>query len=195
MVNDLPHHRVAAVVRVDRLSEWSSSDRTSELTREVTMQQDRRHSSSTDRPGSGGTPLRRRGRTIGIAIGDLLFLTIVGAATLAAMHLAHMSEWGFVVEMAIGMGVAMLVQLGLAWLAAPMLGSIETMVPSMLVGMLAPMSLCLLHAGGCVLTWGEALGMGAASGVLAMALLCLYGTSCRCWALTEGHSTLGGPHP
>jgi hypothetical protein len=109
------------------------------------------------------------------------------------MHLAHMSEWGFVVEMTIGMGVAMLVQLGLAWLAAPLLGSIETMVPSMLVGMLAPTSLCLLHASGCELTWREPLGMGAASGVLAMALLCMYGASCRRWALTEGHSTHGGP--
>lgn len=158
------------------------------------MQRKQRSSSTTDRPGSRGTQPRRGGRTIGIAIGDLLFLTLVGAATLAAMHLAHMSEWGFVVEMVIGMGIAMLVQLGLAWLAAPLLGSIETMVPSMLVGMLAPMSLCLLHASGCVLTWRETLGMGAASGVLAMALLGLYGVSCRCWAFTVGHGTHGGPH-
>lgn len=169
-------------------------DRTSELTWEVPMQRKQRRSSSTDSPDFTDTPRRRRSRTIGIAIGDLLFLTIVGAATLAAMHLAHMSEWGFVVEMAIGMGVAMLVQFALAWLAAPLLGSIETMVPSMLVGMLAPMSLCLLHASGCALTWGETLGMGAASGVLAMALLWFYSTSCRRWALTEGDSTHGGPH-
>lgn len=130
----------------------------------------------------------------GIAAGDLLFLALAGAATMAAMHLAHMIEWGFVVEMAIGMTGAMLVQVILAWLAAPLLGSIETMAPSMLLAMIAPMSLCLLHGTGCVLTWTGTLGMGAAAGVLTFALLTVYGASCRRWALAAGNTT-GGPVP
>ncbi|MBX9735335.1 MAG: hypothetical protein K2X32_00275 [Phycisphaerales bacterium] len=132
---------------------------------------------------------------IGMAVGDLLFLAVVGAATLAAMHAAHMVEWkgwGFVGEMAIGMAGAMIVQVALAWLATPLLGSIETMVPSMLLAMVAPMSLCLLHGTGCVLTWSDALGLGAAAGVAAAALLAIYGASCRRWALTAGGRGGGG---
>jgi len=112
---------------------------------------------------------------------------------MAAMHMAHMTEWGFAVEVAIGMVVAMLVQIILAWLAAPLLGSIETMAPSMLVAMIAPMTICLLHGSGCELTWSGALLIGAASGVLASSLLAVYGASCRRWAFSEGRK-IGGPH-
>lgn len=142
---------------------------------------------------TGHTRPNRSIRRIAIVVGDLLFLAVVGAVSVAAMHMAHMTEWGFVVEVAIGMAVAMVVQLMLAWLAAPLLGSIETMVPSMLVAMIAPMAICVLHASGCVLTWSEALAIGAASGVLASSLLAAYGASCRRWALSEGRK-LGGSH-
>ncbi len=130
-----------------------------------------------------------------MVIGDVLFLAMVGAATTATMHIAHMIEWGFVVEMAIGMAVAMLVQVILAWLAAPLLGSIETMTPSMLLAMFAPMAVCLLHGSGCVLTWYAAMWCGAAVGVLASLLLAVYGASCRRWALTARSRSLGGLHP
>jgi hypothetical protein len=111
------------------------------------------------------------------------------------MHMAHMTEWGFAVEVAIGMVVAMLVQVILTWLAAPLLGSIESMTPSMLLAMIAPMAVCLLHGSGCVLTWAAAMWYGAAAGVLASLLLALYGASCRRWALTAGSGSLGGSHP
>ncbi len=133
-------------------------------------------------------------RWIGIIIGDFFFLTLVGVAAMAAMHAAHMMGWGFVPELAIGMLGAMLVQVVLAWLAAPLLGSIETMASSMLLAMIAPMTLCLLHGSGCVLTWPGALGLGAAAGVLAFSLLAVYGASCRRWALTAGR-TPEGPQP
>jgi hypothetical protein len=129
-----------------------------------------------------------------MAIGDLLFLALVGAATMAAMHLAHMIEWGFVVAMAIGMAGAMLVQLALATLAAPLLGSIEAMAPSMLLAMLAPTSVCLLHGTGCALPWGATLWLGAVAGMLGHLLLAIYGISCRRWALAFG-STNGGCTP
>lgn len=147
-----------------------------------------------DPAAAGAAAPGNRGHRIGIAVGDLLFLALTGAATMAAMHLAHMIEWGFVLEMAIGMVGAMLVQVILAWLAAPLLGSIETMAPSMLLAMMAPMSLCLLHGTGCVPTWAGALGLGTAAGMLAFALLTVYGISCRRWTITVGN-TAGGPVP
>ena len=130
-----------------------------------------------------------------MVIGDLLFLALIGAATMGAMHMAHMVEWGFIVEVAIGMSVAMVVQLILAWLAAPLLGSIETMTPSMLLAMFAPMAVCLLHASGCEFTPAAALALGAAAGMLGSGLLALYSNSCRRWALTAGSNTHGGRHP
>lgn len=133
-------------------------------------------------------------RRISIIIGDLLFFTSVGVVTMAAMHAAHMIGWGLFLEIAIGMVGAMVVQVLLASLAAPLLGSIETMVPSMLLAMIAPMTLCLLHGSGCVLTWPGALGLGAAAGVLAFSLLAVYGASCRRWAFTAGR-TPGGLQP
>jgi hypothetical protein len=96
--------------------------------------------------------------------------------------------------MSIGMAVAMLVQMILAWLAAPLLGSIETMVPSMLLAMIAPMAVGLIHVSGCELTWTEALGLGVAVGVLGSTPLDLYAVSCRRWTLTLGSPTPGDAH-
>lgn len=150
--------------------------------------------SCNDPTAARAAALGNRGHRIAIAVGDLLFLSLAGAATMAAMHLAHMIGWGFVLEMTIGMTGAMLVQVILAWLTAPLLGSIETMAPSMLIAMIAPMSLCLLHGTGCVPTWAGALGLGAAAGVLTFLLLTVYGNSCRRWAHTVG-ATAGNPVP
>lgn len=158
----------------------------------------RRHQSSssfTSRTGPATVPRRNRGRQIGIAIGDLLLMTMVGAATTAAMHLCHMTGWGFLVEMVVGMVVAMVVQVVLAWLAAPLLGSIEAMVPSMLLAMIAPMAVCVLHGTGSMFTWTAALVLGGSAGVLAFLLLALYGVSCRRWAVTLGSNYLEGLHP
>ncbi len=157
------------------------------------MHRHRQSCPQTAPDGAGRNGSNRWVRRIGIVVGDLLFLALVGAVSMAAMHMAHMTDWGFVVEAAIGMAVAMVVQVILAWVAAPLLGSIETMVPSMLVAMIAPMAICVLHGSGCVLTWAGALAIGAASGVLASSLLLVYGASCRRWALTEGRR-LGGLH-
>lgn len=145
--------------------------------------------------GTGLNGPNRQFRRIGIVAGDLFFLALVGAGSMVAMHMAHMTEWGFAVEVAIGMVVAMIVQIVLAWLAAPLLGSIETMVPSMLVAMIAPMVICLLHGSGCELSWSGALLIGAASGVFASSFLAVYGASCRRWALTAGGTTSGRAHP
>lgn len=76
------------------------------------------------------------------AIADAVFLMVVGSASNSVMHLVHMLEWSFATTIVVGMAAAMAVQMALAFLAAPVLGSIETMVPSMIVGMLSPMQLC-----------------------------------------------------
>lgn len=177
-----------------------SADSSNEsITMEQQVQQgiQRQHQSCPSATAGGNGCAKPHGtlRRIGIVAGDVLFLALVGAVSMTAMHMAHMTEWGFVVELAIGMVVAMLVQIVLAWLAAPLLGSIETMVPSMLVAMIAPMAICLLHGSGCVLTLSGALLIGAASGVFASSLLAVYGASCRRWARTTGGTTSGRAHP
>lgn len=78
------------------------------------------------------------------AIADAVFLMVVGSASNSVMHLVHMLGWRFAMTFVFGMAAAMAVQMMLAFLAAPVLGSIETMVPSMIVGMLSPMLLCAL---------------------------------------------------
>jgi hypothetical protein len=79
------------------------------------------------------------------ALADALFLMVVGLASNSAMHLIHALEWNLVLTLVLGMAAAMAVQMVLAILAAPVLGSIETMVPSMIVGMLSPMQLCAVE--------------------------------------------------
>lgn len=118
-------------------------------------------------------------RSAAFAIADCAFLGLVGAISLIAMHAAHMLEWPFLVEMLIGMIVAMVAQIALAWLVAPLLGSIESMTPSMLVAMIAPMAVCLGHAMGSELEWPACLIAGFAAGVLALCVLSLYGAHCR----------------
>jgi len=127
-----------------------------------------------------------------MAIGDLVFMMLVGGAAMAAMHVAHTIGWNFALAMAVGMTGAMLVQFVLALLAAPILGSIETMVPSMPLAMLAPMSICILYRAGCVPSCPRAFVLGAAGGALWFSLLSLYGRSCRRWAASVGSAGQGG---
>lgn len=86
-----------------------------------------------------------RWRTILFGTGDLLFLVAVGMVATVVMHGLHQLGWNFTVTCLLGMVAAMLIQMLMAFCAAPLLGSIETMVPSMVVGMVSPMSVCTLH--------------------------------------------------
>lgn len=90
-----------------------------------------------------GRSLRRM--SVLFALADALFLMIVGLASNSAMHLIHTLEWNIALTLVLGMAAAMAVQMALAVLATPVLGSIETMVPSMIVGMLSPMQLCAVE--------------------------------------------------
>ena len=109
------------------------------------------------------------------AIADALFLMLVGAASNSAMHLVHMLEWSFATTIIVGMVAAMAVQMTLAFLAAPLLGSIETMVPSMIVGMLSPMQLCAVELIGSHPTRTAGSLAGAAFGLATFAILRIWG--------------------
>ena len=66
---------------------------------------------------------------------------------------------------------AMVVQMIAATLAAPILGSIEAMVPSMLVGMSSPMLICFADALGIRPTYASAISLGAIFGALVFVVL------------------------
>lgn len=96
--------------------------------------------------------------------GDLLFLISVGMITTLTMHFMHQLVSNFVIAMVVGMLAAMLVQMLMALCAAPLLGSIETMTPSMVVGMASPMAVCTLHMFGCQSNHTLALILGTVFG-------------------------------
>lgn len=130
-------------------------------------------------PTIGAIPPRRPSRRVLFGALDLVFLVTISGISVAAMHLAHMIGWPFVIEMLIGMVGAMLLQVALAALVAPLLGSIESAVPSMVVAMTTPMVLCALHMVGCRPEWAACLAIGAGLGALAYLLLAAYGAACR----------------
>lgn len=116
-----------------------------------------------------------RWRTVLFGIGDLLFLVAVGMITTLVMHAMHQLSWNFTMTCVVGMVAAMLVQMLLAFCAAPLLGSIETMTPSMVVGMLSPMSVCTLHLFGREPDCMIALGVGVLFGVAMFAFVEIHG--------------------
>ncbi|MEK7732493.1 MAG: hypothetical protein AAB363_11620 [Planctomycetota bacterium] len=79
----------------------------------------------------------------------------------------------------VGMALAMLVQTILAFAATPLLGSIETMVPSMVLAMLCPMALDLLEMIGVDLGWSWTIGFGAELGFAMFLFVEIYGVRCR----------------
>lgn len=128
--------------------------------------------------------------TAAFFVGDALFLAFVGAVTAAVMFTAHFwlphGVWNFIAAMAIGMIAAMLAQMVMAFSASSLLGSIESMVPSMLVGMAAPMIVCAAHIGGWEWSFIGACLAGSAIGAAIFAVITIYGIRCharlRCMA-------------
>lgn len=123
--------------------------------------------------------LEAQWRTILFGIGDLLFLIAVGMVTTLVMHGMHQLAWNFAVTCLVGMAAAMLVQMLMAFCAAPLLGSIEAMTPSMVVGMVSPMSVCTLHMFGCESNCTLALVLGAAFGTAMFLLVIIYGATVK----------------
>lgn len=118
-------------------------------------------------------------RSIMYYVGDCLFLVIVGILAIVVMRLIHELGWGFAITCGAGMAAAMAVQALLAFSVAPILGSIETMTPSMVVAMASSMSECALHLMGCELSWPGYCGLGAAVGAGMFILVVTYGNVCK----------------
>lgn len=108
-------------------------------------------------------------------IGDFLFLVAVGMVATVVMHGMHQLGWNFAVTCIVGMVAAMLVQMLMAFCVAPLLGSIESMIPSMVVGMVSPMSVCTLHMFGREPDCMVALVFGAIFGAAMFAFVQFYG--------------------
>lgn len=119
-----------------------------------------------------GMPMPLRRFLFGLA--DLVFLASVTATAAWAMNIGHQSGWGFAVGMAVGMALAMAVHF-LALCVAPVLGSIEAMVPSMLTAMVGSMGVCALHLLGQEPTPAIALRVGGGFGAAAFIMLKGYG--------------------
>ena len=112
-------------------------------------------------------------------VADFVFLILAGVAAMLAMHLVHQLGWAFIPMCITGMIAAMLVQTLMAFAVAPLLGSIESMVPSMIVAMVSPMTLCVLHLFGCESTWKLAAAIGCGFAIVVFTLIQLYARSCR----------------
>ena len=115
--------------------------------------------------------MHARTRSILFGLGDCLFLMLVGASSMVAMNAVHELAWSMPVTWVIGMVAAMAAQMLLALIAAPLLGSIETMAPSMVVAMVVPMAVCVVDATGRELGWMWAITLGAVSGFSAFLLV------------------------
>lgn len=120
----------------------------------------------------------RAGRVL-FLVGDCLFLTAVSCTATVVMHMMHSLEWGFMLDCVGGMILGMLVAMLMAFAVAPLLGSIESMTPSMVVAMLSPMSICVLDLFGWSLGQRGCLALGGAFGVGMFVFVQVYGLSCR----------------
>lgn len=112
-------------------------------------------------------------------VGDCFFLIVVGMLATVTMHFVHQTGWNMAISSLVGMVAAMTIQMVLAFCASPILGSIETMTPSMILGMISPMSICALHMIGCGSSVTLALALGAAFGIGMFVFVDLYGAKVR----------------
>lgn len=109
--------------------------------------------------------------------GDAVFLAAVGAESGAVMQWLHGLEWNFWVASVIGMAVAMGVQMLLGFGLSPLLGSIETMAPSMVVAMAVPMLLDVAEITAWMIRRTDAALLGATFALLYFLYLQWYGAA------------------
>ncbi|MBK8269360.1 MAG: hypothetical protein IPK83_14050 [Planctomycetes bacterium] len=112
-------------------------------------------------------------------VGDAIFLAAVGAESGVVMQWLHQLEWNFLVLSVLGMAAAMGVQMVLAFSLSPLLCSIETMAPSMVVAMVVPMLVDVAEVSGWMFGRFDAAVVGAASGFLFFVYLEWYGAIFR----------------
>jgi hypothetical protein len=97
-------------------------------------------------------------------LGDAIALVTVSGLAAAVMSLAHQVFGTLIVSVVLGMVAATVVQMVFSFVASFLLGTIETQVPAMVGGMLAPMGICaaglLVHV-----PTHDAFAIGAAFGL------------------------------
>lgn len=125
----------------------------------------------------GSDIARSRLRSAVFGSGDCLFLLAVSSAATYTMHLAHEHIPSPGIASAAGMVAAMIIQSLLAFSAAPVLGSIESAVPSMIVAMVSPMAVCALHLAGHESDLVGCLELGAAFGAAMFLFIGIHGWS------------------
>jgi hypothetical protein len=112
-------------------------------------------------------------------IGDFLFAVAVAGSAIYVMHLAHRFQIGFVASMVVGMAAGMVLQVVASFAVAPLLGSIESMVPAMATGMIAPMAVCARALVGCHLTGKETAVAAIVTAIIVQFLMWTYSRLCR----------------
>ncbi len=135
---------------------------------------DRRNEGTSTNPNEDSD----RGRHLLFQGGDFAFLVCVGIAATFVAHMVHGIGWPFVPTCLLGMVAAMVVQTLLAVMAAPILGSIESMAPSMIVAMASPMAVCALHLVGQEPTRLMAIVIGSVVAMGMFVFVQFYGRSC-----------------
>lgn len=95
------------------------------------------------------------------------------------MQWLHQLAWNFLVLSLLGMAAAMGIQMLMAFGLSPLLGSIETMAPSMVVAMIVPMLVDVAELSGWMFGGFDAAAVGAASGFLFFVYLGWYGAIFR----------------
>lgn len=114
-------------------------------------------------------------RALAFGGGDLVFLTAVTAVAAWAMNVGHRPAWSLGMGFLAGMFLAMVAQTALALAVAPILGSIEAMVPSMVSAMAGSTAVCALHLLGRDPTSATALEVGGSVGAAFFFLLQVHG--------------------
>lgn len=137
------------------------------------------HPHHTADPSNRRRPIGGAQRPPWFKVGDGLFLLVVGAESGVTMQWIHELEWNFLVLSLLGMGAAMCVQMLLSFGLAPLLGSIETMAPSMVVAMVVPMLVDVFEIMNLMIGRYEAGFLGAASGLFYFVYLEYYGAATR----------------
>lgn len=113
------------------------------------------------------------------SLGDWVFLLVVGVVAALSMPLIDSLGWNAMLTWIVGMALAMLAQTVLAFTVAPLLGSIETMMPSMVLAMFCPMALDLFEMTGVDLGWSRSVGFGAGLGSAMFLFVQTYDFRCR----------------
>lgn len=118
-------------------------------------------------------------RSFAFLAGDLALYVVLGIEAAFSMHLAHEHVAGVMAATLSGMVLGMLVATGTAFMFRPLLGSIETTVPAMIVGMAGGAVVCLFMLTVGTPTANLVVRLGVGGGMLTFGWIAAFGSGCR----------------